>query len=89
MPERRSDKRGPGKLRFWAVFTEDALSADALEAAGRLFVRWVARGLVATNRETLDPAPGLASSSGRENAHGAAPAPHVGRTGRNARTRST
>jgi hypothetical protein len=89
MPERRSDKPGPGKLRFRAVFTADALSADALEAAGRLFARWVARGSAASNREALDPALGLASGLGRENAHGTAPARHVGSESRTERTHST
>jgi len=89
MPEQGSDKRGTGKLHFRAVFTEDALSSDALEAAERLFARWVARGFVASNREALDPALGLASGPGREDADGAAPACHMGRRGRTERTHST
>jgi hypothetical protein len=89
MPARRSDKPGPEKLRFRAVFTEDALSADALEAAERLFARWVARGFVAKGPEALDSGLGLALGLGRENAHGAAPARHVGRTGRTERTHFT
>jgi len=89
MPEWRSDKRCPGKLRFRAVFTEDALSADALAAAERLFARWVARAFVASNREALDPALGRASGPGREDADGAAPACPVGRRGRRERTHST
>ena len=89
MPERRSDKQGTVKLRFRAVFTQDALSADALEAAERLFARWVARGFLANSREALNPVSDLASGSGRENADGAALTRHVGRRGRAERTHST
>jgi len=89
MPERRSDKPGPGKLRFRAVFTENVLTVADLESAERLFARWVARGFAARNREALDPALGLASGPGREDSDGAAPVRHVGRTGRTGRTNPT
>jgi hypothetical protein len=89
MPEPGPDKRGPGKLRFRAVFTEDAVSAADMETAGRLFARWVARGFVASNREALGPALGRTSSPGREDSHGTAPACHVGPRGRTERAHST
>jgi hypothetical protein len=56
MPERRSDKPGPKKLRFRAVFTADALSADALATAARLFARWAVRALGARESEASAPA---------------------------------
>jgi len=89
MAEMGSGRQSTVKPSFRAVFTEEGLTTDALEAAARLFARWVARGLVATNREALDPALGLASGPGREDSDGAAPARHVGRTGRTGRTNPT
>ena len=89
MAELGSGKRATGKLRFRAVFTEDALSSNTPEVAGRLFARWVARGFAPKNPETLDPAQGRASDTGREGSEGAAPARHLGRTGRTQRTHST
>jgi hypothetical protein len=89
MPRRRSGKRSTVKLRFRAVFTADLPSADSLETAERPFARWVVRGFVASSREALDPALGLASGPGREDADRAAPACPVGRRGRTERTHST
>ncbi len=89
MAEQGSDKRDAGKLRYRTVFTEDAVSSDALEAAERLFARWVARGLAARTREALDPVPVSASGAGRADADGGAPAPSASRTGRTERTHYT
>jgi hypothetical protein len=61
MPESRSDKRGTMKLRFRPIFTADALSADSLEMAERLFARWVARGLTVSNREAIGQTPATQS----------------------------
>lgn len=89
MPEWRSDRAGPKEVRFRAVFTDDALGADSLDAAGRLFARWVVRSFAARNPETPDPALDLTPGHGRDHADGAAPAHHVGRIGRTERTHST
>ena len=89
MPEMGSDKQRTRKLRFRAVFTEDALSADSLETAERLFARWLIRDFLAGDREALDLALGLASGPGREDSEGTAPACPVRRTGRTGRTHPT
>jgi len=56
MPEPRSDKQGTVKLRFRAVFAEEALGTDVLEAAERLFARWAIRALGARESEPSIPA---------------------------------
>ena len=89
MPEQGSDKRGPQKVRFRAVFITDAPSPDALESAERLFARWIARGYPPKDPEALRPAQGRASDTEREDSAGTAPARQVGRTGSMERTDAT
>ena len=71
MAERGSDKPGPKKLRFRAVFTADALSADSLETAEKLFARWVVRAFAAGKSEPSPPALHGTSGPQREDADGA------------------
>jgi hypothetical protein len=56
MAEMGSGKRSTVKPRFRAVFTEEALSSDTLEAAERLFARWVVRSFAARGSEASAPA---------------------------------
>ena len=71
MPEQGSDKRIARKPHFRAVFTEDALSPDALEAAERLFARWVVRAFAARKSDACAPALDRMSGPQKEDAVGA------------------
>jgi len=71
MPEQGSGKRRTVKLRFRAMFTEDALSSGALEAAERLFARWVVRALPARKSDACAPALDRMSGPQKEDAVGA------------------
>jgi len=71
MPEQGSDKRIPQKVRFRAVFITDAPSPAALEAAERLFARWVVRAFAARKADARAPALDRMSDPQREDAVGA------------------
>ena len=71
MPEQGSGKRGTVKPGFRAVFTQDALSANAIETAERSFARWIARGFATRKSEPSTPALRGTSCPQGENADGA------------------
>jgi hypothetical protein len=81
MPEPGSDRGTAAKLRFRPAFTGEALSSDALEAAQRLFARWMARGFAPSGPRELDSPLGRAADPGTESADGPASGRHASHTG--------
>jgi len=66
MAEMGSGRQSTVKPSFRAVFTEEGLTTDALEAAARLFARWMARSLAPDAPDAPDPAQPRIPDTGRQ-----------------------